>query len=114
MPRYLMSSCKNRDNDGCDEGVKAVGKTRSRPDGPIEDIARYGDEQEALDRKCELCSLGLFEMDEGKCPVCHEDLNFNRGKPEKANVGSELKSEWFYLFVCGKGHRLCNKEDILG
>ena len=114
MPKYLMWSCRNRDKDGCDEEVKAVGNTYPEPDGPIVDIARYGDEQEALDRKCESCSHGLFEMDDDRCPVCHEDSMFKRGKPEKANLGSESKPEWFYLFTCEEDHNLCNRKDILG
>jgi hypothetical protein len=114
MPKYLMWLCKNRDKDSCDEAIKAVGNIYPEPDGPFVNIARYGDVQEALDEKCESCPQGLFEMENDRCPVCHDDSGFKRSKPEKANLGLESKPEWFYLFSCEEGHNLCNKKDLLG
>jgi hypothetical protein len=109
-----MWHCKNRDKNGCDEAVKAFGKIYPEPFGHIEDIAHYGDEQEALDKKCESCPQGLFVMEGYRCPVCQDDLWIKRGKPEKVNLGSESKPECLYLFTCEHRHNLCNKKNILG
>ena len=113
MPKNLMWTCRNFETNGCNEVVKAVGKPYAEPDGEFGGFTCYGNEQEALDKKCESCPQGLFKMENGRCPICHDDLGIKRNKPEKANLGSESKPEWFYLFTCGEGHNLYNEKDIL-
>lgn len=108
-----MWYCQNRFKDGCDETVKSAGIVLPEPNGAIRQTIRYGKEQEDFDQICESCSRGLFTLENLRCPVCHDDWQFKRADPQKANLGTEAAPEWFYLFTCGAGHNLCSKEDIL-
>ncbi|MBE3041142.1 hypothetical protein IMZ48_00855 [Candidatus Bathyarchaeota archaeon] len=105
MDRYLMDHCHNYGKDLCDERVKtARGMWR---DGQLSDASKgfYSRLTQAdLDKICEACPHGLFEVEEPNdpiCPVCLEGLwNIKKGIVEEGKINGEASPTPIYRFNC--------------
>ena len=69
--RYLMDFCFKYQQNSCPvDQIKNARQPKETKEEEVPAIFPYGQEQEKLDRICEKCEHGLFEIDKFECPVC--------------------------------------------
>jgi len=101
MDKYLRSLCENFRSLQCNPEVRKYGLPRELNNGEAVPLA---EPDEALDKICMICPIGLFQAEKWECPVCGSDkIESNILMSSKSGVGGPYNAKYFYhCNQCGK------------